>query len=334
MKKNESHFLLLIKYAPLAAIVVFYTLAAFFLYWNNFTFYKQYENEFIFFGISTVVLAFIFSFFVTQYLKKVILSYKMQLRKESALNRKNDFILFQQSKLATVGELLSNIAHQWRQPLSVITTAATGIKLQKELGQCDVSLEKQSIESIIVNANYLSQTIDDFRNFYNPNVAKKYFSVTKAVQDSLKIVGSQLCNHNIKILQDIHEFDIYGIENELMQVIINLINNAREQFQNEHNKNLKEKIIQLQTHCDEVYNTLYVWDNAQGIKKEHIQKVFEPYFTTKHQTRGTGIGLYMSEQIISKHFQGTITVENKKFQYQSKTHMGACFMITFPHASK
>lgn len=326
MKINETKLLYLIKFTPILVTLIFYVLVATFLYLNCVVFFNRYSTNLLLISIGIIALSMMVSFSITKYIQKAFLGYKSKLLEEIEQNRKKDLIMFQQSKLATIGELLSNISHQWRQPLSVITTAATGIKLQKELGVTNEQLEINNLEGIINNAFYLSQTIDDFRNFYNPNVPKEEFLIGNTIKSSLKIVGSGLENNAIEIEQNIEDFTLIGIENELMQVIINIINNAKEQFERVE---VEPKMIQIRTLKNDEYNSLCIFDNAGGIQEEHLNKVLEPYFSTKHQSRGTGIGLYMSQQIIEKHFNGEITVENKSITFNKKLFKGASFTIKF-----
>ncbi|XPV68492.1 MAG: sensor histidine kinase [Halarcobacter sp.] len=327
MKIDENRLLFLIKYAPAVVTLIFYILILIFLYFNYIVFYNKYSFNLSIIAIGITLISLLISFSITKYLENAYFSYKKDLYNEIEINKKKDLILFQQSKLATIGELLGNIAHQWRQPLSVITTAATAIMIQRDLGQEDKAEEKKYLEGIITSANYLSQTIDDFRNFYNPNVPNKDFYISNTIDSSLRIVNSQLKNKGIIIDKVITNFSINGVENELMQVIINIINNARDQLEKSIHK---IKIIKIKTIIEENYYLLHIIDNAGGILPEHIKKVFEPYFTTKEHIKGTGIGLFMASEIITKHFNGEIFVKNINYIHNDIEYNGAKFTIKFP----
>ncbi|MGA1940228.1 ATP-binding protein [Arcobacter sp. YIC-310] len=243
--------------------------------------------------------------------------------------KQKDRLLFQQSKMASMGEMIGNIAHQWRQPLSVITTCASGIRLEKEMQTLNDENFEKSIEHIVDNCKYLSKTIDDFRNFFKQDRKIEEFCLHTYIQKVLKLVSSSLKNNDIDIELDFEREQIYlkGVPSEFMQVFINLINNSKDAF---ILNNIKRRKIIIKTKRLEDKVLIEVTDGAGGIKEEIIDKIFEPYFTTKHKSKGTGIGLYMSHQIINEHFKGNIEVKNCSFMIDNKSYKGTSFILDIP----
>ena len=239
-----------------------------------------------------------------------------------------DRLLFQQSKMASMGEMIGNIAHQWRQPLSVISTCASGTKIEKEMNVLRDERLYESLDLIMENTQYLSKTIDDFRNFFKADKDIEDFNINESIKKVLKLVKSSIQNHNIKvktIFQD--DLIIKGLPNEFLQVIINIINNAKDVI---ILNSVNERYIDIKTYKKENYCFIEISDNGGGVDELIISKVFEPYFTTKHQSQGTGIGLYMSHQIIVEHMQGTISMKNIDFQIENKSYKGCKVVIKIP----
>ena len=254
-------------------------------------------------------------------------SMRENLLKEIEKNRKNDNILAQQTKLAAMGEMIGNIAHQWRQPLSVITTASSGIKIEHEMNLLTDDRLIESLNGITKSAKYLSSTIDDFRDFFKQDKEKEKFDIKNTFTKALSLISHQLINKDIQIIKNINEVSIFALENELIQVLINLLNNARDELLKKEKQKL---LIFITVYKDDNYVFIEIKDNAGGINKEIINRIFEPYFTTKHKSQGTGIGLYMSEEIISKHMNGVLTVKNTDFTYENIDYTGASFLIKIP----
>ena len=240
--------------------------------------------------------------------------------------KNNEKIIFEQSKLASMGEMIGNIAHQWRQPLSVISTSATGMLLQKE---CDLLTDEKfekACNSINDNAQYLSKTIDDFKNFIKNEHIKEEFNLLENIDKFLNIVDGTIHTHNIKVIKDIDKnIKINGYPNELNQCLINIFNNAKDALES---NNIDEKIIFITAKQNENNITISIKDNALGIPNDIIGKIFEPYFTTKHQSQGTGLGLSMTHNLIVNGMQGDIEVVNETYTYDNKTYKGANFIIT------
>jgi len=259
-------------------------------------------------------------------LEKLNENLEEEIKKEIAEINKKDEIIFQQSKMTAMGDMLQNIAHQWRQPLSIITTASSGMKLKKELE--DLSHEEFLTYNnlILENANYLSQTIEDFKNFYSKNKKIEKFNLENIIQKSLNLISTKIKEKDIST--QIHvskDIDLEGYENEFMQVILNILNNSI--FALDVN-NPNKKIIEISANKNENFLQIEFIDNAGGILPENINRVFEAYFTTKHKSKGTGIGLHMCYEIITKHFNGNLTCENIEMTVDNVKYKGAKFKIT------
>jgi two-component system, NtrC family, sensor kinase len=281
--------------------------------------YENYIKNILIIGLVLIIILLFISRYVSIYLENKFKEYKIELRKQQA-------ILHQQSKMAAMGEMIGNIAHQWRQPLSTITTASTGMVLQKEMGVLTDEFFFEASNKINTSAQYLSKTIDDFRNFFSPNKIKSKIQIEELFTTTLDLISAQFNAKDIKIIKSIDNIELYTYENELVQALINILNNARDELIKLPSES--EKLIFIDVHTSNK-NTLLILikDNAGGIANNNFDKIFEPYFTTKHQSQGTGIGLYMTEEIITKHLDGKITVKNKEFIYNDKSYTGAQFKI-------
>ena len=245
---------------------------------------------------------------------------------EIELQKQNEFIV-QQSRQAAMGEMLENIAHQWRQPLSVITTSASGVKLRMEL--TDLSKEElfEFMDQILKSGKFLSNTIEDFRNFFKKDKDSIEINTEELISKSLQFLQSKIAHRDIEIISNISIKRINGYENELIQGLINIFNNAVDSLEKkEGNRYIFVHIYEK----DKNTCIINIKDNGNGIKENIIKRVFEPYFTTKHQSQGTGIGLFMTKEIIEKHFNGKITVYNEKFKFKNEQHIGASFYIEIP----
>ncbi|MEA1915832.1 MAG: cache domain-containing protein [Campylobacterota bacterium] len=251
-----------------------------------------------------------------------------KVQKELQKNRKKDKLLYEQSKMASMGEMIGNIAHQWRQPLSVISTGATGLKFQNEYGMLTDELISETCDTINDNAQYLSKTIDDFKNFIKGTREKENFSLHKAINSFLQLVDGSIKSHNIHIVSSIDTtLHIDGYKNELIQCLINIFNNAKDALENMDDEN---KFVFISTTSDDTNVTISIQDNAGGIPEDILSKIFEPYFTTKHQSQGTGLGLHMTYSLITDGMKGTIDAQNINYEHEGEKYTGAQFTITLP----
>jgi len=242
--------------------------------------------------------------------------------------KNKDEQLFMQSKMASMGEMIGNIAHQWRQPLSVISTNATGLMFQKDMNILDDDKVYSACEKINENAQYLSQTIDDFKNFIKGDRSKSKFLVKDLFTKLEHLVLPIIKTHNIELHINYDQtLELTSYFNELLQVFINLVNNSKDII-NEQEIEHKYIFIDVSSNSENIFFDIY--DSGNGIDKEIINKIFEPYFTTKHQSTGTGLGLYMSRNIIVDGCEGNIEVSNKNYMYNNISLCGANFKITIP----
>ncbi len=242
--------------------------------------------------------------------------------------KKQEEMLYQQSKMVSMGEMIGNIAHQWRQPLSVISVTATGTKLQKEMGVLSDDMLIENMDNINANTQFLSKTIDDFRNYIKGERELKVFNLSKEINSFLKLIDASKKSHQITVIKDLdNNIEINGYPNELVQCFINIFNNSKDALDN-----IDEEKRFLFISSKQVDNYAYIIfkDNAGGIKEKIIGKIFEPYFTTKHQSQGTGLGLSMTHRLITQGMNGTIEAKNIKYIYEDKKYKGAQFTITIP----
>ena len=251
----------------------------------------------------------------------------IRIKKELDKHQEKDRILAQQQKMVAMGQMIENIAHQWRQPLSVISTSASGLKLKKQLNILEDEELIKSIDKIVDTAKYLSDTIDDFRYFFKPQKDKTKFSLVKNIEKSLSFLETVLKENSIKVEFEYEDIDIIAYETELIQVFINIINNSKDAF---IEKKIEDRVIFISIKKFPNRILIEIKDNAGGVEEDILDKVFEPYFTTKHQYNGTGIGLYMSNQIIKTHLNGDIFMKNCSFKYKNIEQKGVITTIVLP----
>lgn len=238
---------------------------------------------------------------------------------EVAQRRQKEQLLIHQSRLAAMGEMIESIAHQWRQPLNIIGLAMSNIDMKRQLGILDDAELQNNSDIITTNITFMSNTIDDFRNFFNLNKEQVSFKPIKPINDIFHLLSEQL--HFAKITYTVHnecDEEIYGVVNEFKQVILNIINNAKDAISADEEGGKIDVFLR----CGKNHLFIDISDTGGGIPHEIIPRVFEPYFTTKFQKQGTGIGLYMSKVIVEQHFGGTISVTNNDF--------GAVFTLELP----
>ena len=313
--------------------------------WNNVQFQTNFNYELflqIFAVVFLIILAFVYRTLTLKNLNKTLtIKVEEKTKKLNDMNKnlenlvekktteliQKENILNHQSKMAAMGEMIENIAHQWRQPLSLISTAATGAKLKKDFGNLSDSDFYETMDIINNSAQHLSNTIDDFRNFFSNEKKASFFDVNTPIEKVLYLVSSKLKNRKIEIIKNTQKIEIIGLVNEFIQVLVNIINNALDAFEE---NNLEKKLIFIDIYKEENNLILKIKDNAGGIKETIINRIFEPYFTTKHKSQGTGIGLYMSNEIIKKHMNGNISVSNKEYSYDNVKYIGAEFKIELP----
>ena len=251
-------------------------------------------------------------------------SLKHRVEEEVEHNRQKDKQLAQQARLAQMGEMISMIAHQWRQPLAAISSLSVALNLKSQLGSLNKDIILDLSCKITENSKHLSNTIDDFRDFFKPNKEKRESTFNEIVSDVLNIVESSIATKNISIIKDLKNEDKFSsYPNEIKQVVLNLIKNADDILLDNE---IKEAIIKISTYDDDNNIILEISDNAGGIPEDIIDKIFDPYFSTKTKKDGTGLGLYMSKTIIEEHCSGKLIASNSE--------TGAVFKIIMPKLNK
>ncbi len=243
----------------------------------------------------------------TKELKKLNETLESRIKEEIAKNEEKQKIMFWQSRLASLGEMIANIAHQWRQPLTELNLLLFSLK--KSINNANhEELDNLYNESKLLIQN-MSTTIENFTNFFKPDKEKYYFKLADSINESINILDKTIKKEGICINTNFEDVKVLGISNELTQVIINLIQNSKDAF---NKNNTKKKIININIVTDDEFVTIRFQDNAGGIDKKDIDKIFEPYFTTKHKSAGTGLGLFMSKMICEKSLNASINVESSK----------------------
>ena len=268
----------------------------------------------------------------------VLRQYNKRLKRQVRLNiealREKDEMLLQKQRMAAMGEMLSLIAHQWRQPLGAINSAIMGINIKIESGKFDLNdpIEQKKFldylrrkhNSIIDSVQYLSTTTDDFRNFFNPNKNKELTPLVTPVENALKVIEYSLKKKGIEIIKELQvnpEVTMYP--NEVMQVILNLMKNSEYNFLE---KQIQNPMISIETFEQKHNSVIRICDNGGGIPKEIAKKVFEPYFSTKEEKHGAGLGLYMSKVMIEEHHDALLHMINQD--------NGVCFEIIFKNTDQ
>ena len=270
-------------------------------------------------------LAILVAIFVSLRIDKTIREYTNAIIDYENDKRKQEHLLIHQSKIVAMGEMIVNIAHQWRQPLSTISTIATGTKLQKEMNYLSDEELNLALTKINDSTQYLSKIMDDFGEFFNPtNKRMNELNISDILDRTLEIINAQLINRNIEVVKNIEKLKILSIENELIQVLVNILNNASDVL---IDKEIQRKLIFIDIYKKDDDLFIEIKDNAGGVPENIIDRIFEPYFTTKHQSQGTGIGLYMSEEIVRTHLNGILSVENDTYEYDGIKYVGANFII-------
>ena len=226
----------------------------------------------------------------------------------SELKEKEKMMLLQ-SKHSAMGEMISMIAHQWRQPLACISSIINRIKLKNNMNKIDKDFLNNILDETNVYIQYMSNTIDDFRNFFSIDTKKELTSLNEIVLNVYKMINKSFNSQNINIeIEDSKLTERFLFKNELVQILLNILNNAKDAFLE---KDIKNPKITISFSENENYQNIFVEDNAGGIDEKVILNIFDPYFSTKSKKNGSGLGLYICKTILEKNNLGTITVKNK-----------------------
>ncbi len=228
------------------------------------------------------------------------LNQELQVKIDNAVRKekRQNAIMNQQSRLASMGEILENIAHQWRQPLNTVSWIMNDTLIKAKMGRSDEIDLEELAKKVNNSVQFLSETIEDFRCFVDHSDMAQTFNIRKTIESTILLIKETLVKSNIKIELDCPEDIKYkGYENDFKHVIMNLINNARDAFED---RKIENGLIYIRVYREKDELIIAVRDNAGGISKPILKNIFEPYFTTKHKTKGTGLGLYMSKNLIEK----------------------------------
>lgn len=259
--------------------------------------------------------------------KKLINSYTISKAYYDSKCANEEKELLKEQKLQSIVDVINNIAHQWRQPLSIISSISSSLKILCEIDE-QIDLEKllEQMEIISQKSQYLSRTIDNFEWYTKVVDNPERFSISKTILQTINLFKTILNDENIEIILNINEDkEILGFKNEFIHALLNILDNSKDALKNQTNR----KIIMINTKLKERKLEIEILDNGGGIKNEIISRIFEPYFTTKHQAVGTGLSLYITYEIFTKHHNATIESLNKEFKLDNKIYNGASFLITF-----
>lgn len=328
-KRKISYFKL---YKPFGWVIVAGTYlddVDVFLEQKNYSIKKKLKTDLIYSFLVFLIfllIAIIFAIFLGKKIEQFFNNYKNQtkaqhnelkllnktlesrVKQEVEKRRQQEQILIQKSKFVALGEMISNIAHQWRQPLSQLSAILMTMKfkyLMNDFKKDEIETKSKQAEDLI---EYMSRTIDDFRNFFLADKKKEIFSIKKSLKNVLNIAGQALNNHNINIEINIEkDAFVYGFEHLYEQVVLNIITNAKDIILEKQTQDAK---IMINLSVNDEFAILNITDNGGGIEAADINEVFMPYYTTKE--KGTGIGLYMSKIIIEDNMNGSLNVKNEK----------------------
>ncbi len=283
------------------------------------TFIKD-QRSFISILLYTMIIFLVSMFFLlNSSFKKLLLHLKNMHENHTRMMQEKEKLMIAQSRQAAMGEMISMIAHQWRQPLTVIGMHTSNILIEHALDKMDMDKMKEHINGINLQVEHLSSTINDFRDFFKPDKQKTSVSCEKIIADLSKMIDQNMRDQEITVTYTVKtELALYTYAHELLQVLLILVSNAKDAIAEQGIKEGKIEVI-----CSDDGNYVYieVCDNGKGIKKEDMKSLFEPYFSTKGKN-GTGLGLYMSKIIMNKHINGDITFENRE--------EGICFKLMLP----
>ncbi len=229
-------------------------------------------------------------------------------------------MLFKQSRMSVLGEMFENVTHQWKQPLSIINVGCSTLKMSYEFDELTMDEVITTVDMIIAEAEYLSQTIDDFRDFAREENERELFDMRTLFEHALEILSFRLSKMDIEVSNAIESFRYRSCKNYIIQVFINILNNAMDVLE----KNAQKGWIKATSRVEDGLFIVSVCDSGGGIQVVDIDSVFEKYVTTKEAKEGTGLGLYMTKEILQKKVDAEITAYNKD--------EGACFEIRFQFA--
>ncbi|GGD40267.1 hybrid sensor histidine kinase/response regulator [Malaciobacter pacificus] len=254
--------------------------------------------------------------YITKPIHDVLLNSKLKVYIDIFEKRKEDEeeiavkdeLLIHQSKMATMGEMIGIIAHQLKQPLNILSLYCNDVKDSYTYNEIDDKFIEDFSKNTKEQIEYLSETIDGFRDFFNPDKQKRVFEIKKVINKSVKLLMNRIETANINLNITVKEEMVYGVETELEQVVLNIINNSIDAFI--EREELKVKEINIEVLVKQNYTILIMEDSAGGVKEDSLEKLFDPYYTTK--SSGTGTGLYMVKLVIKNSLGGDLKVNNSE----------------------
>jgi signal transduction histidine kinase len=274
---------------------------------NTYYIRKPFNSE----EIYQLVYSLSISYTSTKTIQRLNNDLELKIEEEIEKNRQKDSLLFQQTKLAAMGEMIGNIAHQWRQPLNIISMLFQKVYRLHKNGTLDQEAMRNTLNQAMDTINHMSQTIDDFRGHFEPNKEKIEYSLFGVIENTITLVEPSFNLSGITLqMSENSDVQLYGFPEDIKQVLLNLVNNAKDAI---IANNVGEGIIRIEIipSSDIKEVTIRIHDNGGGIDIQCIDKIFEPYFTTKHKSQGTGIGLYMSKRIVEERLGGTLSACNE-----------------------
>lgn len=264
----------------------------------------------------------------TKELTDLNMSLEKKVEEEIKKSRLKDEMLHQQTKLASMGEMIANIAHQWRQPLNALTILIQSFEAKSMANKLTPDFIAKQVEEGKALAANMSDTIESFRSFLKPDKNIEIFTIAEAINKARFLIDGLLSASETMLSLDIDEnVRVKGFKNSLVQVIVNILNNAVDSLSLKRPEN---RFILIKATEKKGYVTIRIIDNGGGIDTDILKRLFEPYFTTKHQMSGTGIGLYMSKKLIEEHFNGIITANNIRLVFEGEKYDCAMFKIKIP----
>ena len=302
----------------IAGIITFSVLpvSIFFVYIATYIAGREYSS--FLFTLSTVLPLVLTPavVFVLIKLTKHLQYYKKHLEEEIVKNKQKDIILYEQARFVLMGEMIANISHQWKQPLNTINLAVLEAKFADK---CEEEKVEKTFEIIEANVSYLANTINDFLSFFDKKSSKEKKSLKDIIAEVKSISYASLKMNNIELRVESDEKSLNVLmASSISQVILNLISNARDALEEVQDKREVVVTIRAQECCFKIA----CCDSGKGVETSIVDKVFDPYFTTKDKSRGTGLGLYMSKQIIHTIFNGNMFVQKEN---------PSCFVVEVPY---
>lgn len=256
-----------------------------------------------------------------------------KLQESQKTIQEKDRQLFEQSKRAEMGEMIGNIAHQWRQPLAIINTVVGILKEKNSITALSQEELKEKLEKMQTRILYMSDTIEDFMNYFRPDKEKSTFKIIDALNQALEV--SHINNKTKLAIVTDNTLTLHGLKNEYIQVIVSILSNINDLIVD---REVSSPEIEISLKLESGDCVLSISDNLGGIKDENISKIFNPYFTTKHQSMGTGLGLYIAKMIIEDTMNGSLRASNIEDKVNGKARegalgYGAVFTIRTPYGT-